>query len=71
MRSDKSKTIMKKKITALIDKLKEYLDIEDGLEELGRKLVYDSLPPPLSFEEAACSSKNGGDLLDNGIVYNK
>lgn len=62
---------MKKRVLTLIDKLKEYLDVEDGLEELGRKLVYDSMPPALSPEESSGSSKEGGDLLDNGVVYNK
>ncbi|XP_044749331.1 ribosomal oxygenase 1 [Coccinella septempunctata] len=71
LRSDKAKKIMRKKVTNLMEKLQEYLDIEDGIVELGRKLVYDSMPPALSSEELVGSSIQGGDLLDNGLVYNK
>ncbi|KAK9870207.1 hypothetical protein WA026_006290 [Henosepilachna vigintioctopunctata] len=58
-------------VSSLMDKLKSHLDIDGGIAELGRKLVYNSMPPVLSKEEQACSSKHDGDMLDNGIVYNK
>ncbi|KAL3266727.1 hypothetical protein HHI36_010888 [Cryptolaemus montrouzieri] len=71
LRKDDAKQIVRNQVSALIEKLKDYLDVDVGIAQLGRRLVYDSMPPVLSAEEIACSSKQDGDLLDDGVVFNK
>lgn len=49
----------------------DYVDIDTAADELGRKFMYDSLPPVPTDEEKAVSCRGDGDYLSGGKVYNR
>nr|CAH7755253.1 unnamed protein product [Callosobruchus chinensis] len=51
--------------------LTRYVDVDEGADKLGRKFMYDSLPPVLSRPEATYTSKYDGDFMRDGKVLNR
>ncbi|KAI5754505.1 hypothetical protein M8J77_009085 [Diaphorina citri] len=62
---------MKENLKDLLAKLVEYVDLDDGVDEMGKQLMHDALPPVLSPEELQCSVfENGLRMSQTGEVYN-
>ncbi|XP_022914586.2 ribosomal oxygenase 1 [Onthophagus taurus] len=55
----------------LIGKLSEYVSVDNGADQLGRKFMYDSLPPQLTESERVRTCKQDGDFLTNGKVVSR
>lgn len=62
---------MVNKVKSLIESLVNYIDVDVGADNLGRKFMHDAMPPLYSNEEAERSSKFDGDFLRNGKVFNR
>lgn len=66
---------MKQKLVAtvksLMTKMVNYLEIDGAADQLGRKFMYDSLPPVLTPEEVRLSVKGDGERLAKGKVVNR
>lgn len=60
-----------KKVKYLLQKMIDYVDVDQAADKLGRKLIYDSMPPVLSKVEARYTSKYDGDYMKEGKVYNR
>lgn len=60
-----------KKVKYLLQKMIDYVDVDQAADKLGRKLIYDSMPPVLSKVEAKYTSKYDGDYMKDGKVFNR
>lgn len=60
-----------KKIDNLLNKLKEHINVDDAVDELGRKFMHDAMPPFLLDGEVCRTSKEDGERLINGQVVNR
>lgn len=59
------------KVKKLMETLINYVDIDNAADKLGRKFIYDSMPPVMSQNEENCTSKEDGDFLRDGNVLNR
>lgn len=51
--------------------LTNYADIDQAVDKLGRKFIYDSMPPILSKKEVRHTSRLDGDFMKNGRIFNR
>lgn len=58
------------KVRELMHKLVDYASVDMAADQLGRKFMYEALPPHLAVTERGRSSKEDGDRMENGIVSN-
>ncbi|CAH2008944.1 unnamed protein product [Acanthoscelides obtectus] len=58
-------------VKSLMKILAKYVDVDEGADKLGRKFMYDSLPPVLSKPEARYTSKYDGDFMRDGKILNR
>ncbi|CAG9865116.1 unnamed protein product [Phyllotreta striolata] len=70
LKSEKRKSLIEN-VNKLIDTLKEYVNVDLAADALGRRLMYDSMPPFLSTEEANFTSKYDGDFMQDGKIVNR
>ncbi|XP_063923209.1 ribosomal oxygenase 1 [Zophobas morio] len=68
--TSKEKDIFKAKVESLLHSLMKYVDIDLAVDLMGRKFMYDSMPPVLSKNEVKRSSADG-PYLNNGCIVNK
>lgn len=68
--SDKRKCIINK-VKSLVGTLVDYIDVDSAADNLGRKFMYDAMPPLYSTEEAEHSCLYDGDVMKNGKVFNR
>lgn len=54
----------------LVVKMVNHISIDEGVDQLGRKFMYDSLPPVLTSAEKSLSVREDGEYLSNGRIYN-
>lgn len=57
-------------VKELMHKLVDYASVDIAADQMGRKFMYEALPPNLSVSEKERSSKDDGDRMENGIVKN-
>lgn len=55
----------------LMAKMIDHIDINMAADQLGRKFMYDSLPPVLTNEEKLHTVRNDGEVLVDGKVFNR
>ncbi|CAG9770864.1 unnamed protein product [Ceutorhynchus assimilis] len=67
----KNRKLIINKIKSLTSSLVDYLDVDSAADNLGRKFMYDAMPPLFSKEEAKFSCKFDGDFMANGVVRNR
>ncbi|KRT78949.1 hypothetical protein AMK59_6874, partial [Oryctes borbonicus] len=58
------------KVKELMHKMVDYALVDAAADQLGRKFMYEALPPHLSSAEKERSSKEDGDRMENGVVTN-
>ncbi|XP_072382139.1 bifunctional lysine-specific demethylase and histidyl-hydroxylase NO66 isoform X2 [Diabrotica undecimpunctata] len=58
-------------IQKLFDSLRDYIDIDKAADQLGRRFMYDSMPPVLSKQEIFHTSKYDGDIMKEGKILNR
>ncbi|CAG9831345.1 unnamed protein product [Diabrotica balteata] len=58
-------------IQKLFDSLRDYIDIDKAADQLGRRFMYDSMPPVLSKQEIFHTSKYDGDIMKEGKIFNR
>lgn len=68
--SEERKCIIKK-VKHLLEKVIDYVDVDQAADKLGKKFMYDSMPPVLSKVEARYTSKYDGDYMKEGKVFNR
>lgn len=72
MKHDKeNRTQVISTVKTLLLKMLDHLDVDTAADQLGRKFMYDSLPPVLTNEEKLCSVRNDGEFLVDGKVHNR
>lgn len=59
------------RVTQLMTKLLKYIDVDTAADELGRKFMYDSVPPVLNSDEEDHSVRGDGEYLEKGKVHNR
>lgn len=59
------------KVKYLMLQLINYVDMDQAADKLGRKFMYDSMPPVLSKLEVKYTSKYDGDYMQDGKVFNR
>ncbi|KAJ8913459.1 hypothetical protein NQ315_013838 [Exocentrus adspersus] len=59
------------KVQTLMETLINHVDVDQAADKLGRKFMYDSMPPLMKKTEAICSSKYDGDYMTDGKVFNR
>jgi lysine-specific demethylase/histidyl-hydroxylase NO66 len=69
--SSRGRNLVTRKVQDLICSLVNYMDIDIAADLLGRKFMYDSMPPILSKSEMGRTSKEDGPYLDKGKVVNR
>lgn len=57
-------------VKELMHKLVDYVSVDTAADQLGRKFMYEALPPNLASHEKQRSSKEDGDRMENGVVKN-
>uniref|UniRef100_A0A6P7FY85 Bifunctional lysine-specific demethylase and histidyl-hydroxylase n=1 Tax=Diabrotica virgifera virgifera TaxID=50390 RepID=A0A6P7FY85_DIAVI len=62
---------IKAEIEKLFDSLRDYIDIDKAADQLGRRFMYDSMPPTLSKQEVCHTSKYDGDIMKDGKIFNR
>lgn len=67
----KDRKAVTSKIKDLMNSLINYVDIDSAADQLGKKFMYDSMPPVLSKSEMERTSKADGPYLKNGAVTNR
>ncbi|CAH1174149.1 unnamed protein product [Phaedon cochleariae] len=67
----KERKAMEKNMEKLVKDLVNYMDIDLAADKLGRKFMYDSMPPVLSKQEVYYTSKYDGDFMRDGKIYNR
>lgn len=65
------RTKIEQKVTYLLQKMINYVDVDQAADKLGKKFIYDSMPPVLSKMEAKFTSKYDGDYMKDGKVLNR
>lgn len=67
------RSLLEEDIKKMSAELVNYIldNIDHGVDQLGRKLMHDSMPPRLSHKEEAGSVKEFGDIIKDGKVLNK
>lgn len=60
-----------KQVKTLMQKMINYMDVDQAADKLGRKFIYDSMPPILSKMEVKYTSKYDGDYMQEGKVHNR
>lgn len=70
IKSTEKDTIINK-VKHLMQKMIEFVDVDQAADKLGRRFIYDSMPPVLSKVEVKYTSKYDGDYMQNGKVYNR
>lgn len=68
--SEERKCIIKK-VKHLLQRVIDYVDVDQAADKLGKKFIYDSMPPVLSKVEARYTSKYDGDYMKEGQVFNR
>lgn len=68
--SDERYTIVSN-VKSLMQEVINYIDVDQAADKLGRKFIYDSMPPILSKMEVKYTSKYDGDYMNDGKVYNR
>ncbi|KAJ8945086.1 hypothetical protein NQ318_005266 [Aromia moschata] len=58
-------------VEKLMQTLISYVDVDQAADKLGRKFMYDSMPPVLSKREAIHTSKYDGDFMKEGKILNR
>ncbi|XP_056635922.1 ribosomal oxygenase 1 isoform X1 [Diorhabda sublineata] len=69
-KSKERKRIMQN-VEKLLESLKKYVDVDGAADQLGRKFMYDSMPPILSKQEVNYTSKCDGDYMKDGKIFNR
>ncbi|KAJ8984383.1 hypothetical protein NQ317_003531 [Molorchus minor] len=69
--SSKERSFIINKVEALMQTLTEYVDVDQAADKLGKKFMYDSMPPVLSKREAIHTAKYDGDFMRDGKVLNR
>ncbi|RZC05003.1 bifunctional lysine-specific demethylase and histidyl-hydroxylase NO66, partial [Asbolus verrucosus] len=69
--SSQDRTYMIQNVQDLLQSLVKYIDIDNAADQLGKKLMYDSMPPIWSGSEIKRSVKGDGAYLKNGKVLNR
>ncbi|KAJ8926428.1 hypothetical protein NQ314_021216 [Rhamnusium bicolor] len=59
------------KVNKLMQTLINYVDVDQAADKLGRKFMYDSMPPILSKREVMHTSKYDGDYMKDGKILNR
>lgn len=62
---------MLEEVDNLFNKLKKYVSIDDAADRLGRRFMYDSMPPYVYKNEKYRTSKYDGEYLINGQLTNR
>lgn len=62
---------MLSKIEVLFDKLKKYMAVDNAADQLGRKFMYDSMPPVLLDNEKSRTCREDGEHLVNGRLTHR
>lgn len=65
------RTAVAKKVHKLIKVLANYADIDQAADKLGKKFMYDSMPPVLAKKEVRHTSRLDGDFMKNGKILNR
>nr|XP_023028175.1 ribosomal oxygenase 1-like [Leptinotarsa decemlineata] len=65
------RSAIKANVQKLMKSLSKHVDIDQAADQLGRKFMYDSLPPVLSKQEVNYTSKYDGDFMKDGKVFNR
>lgn len=66
-----TKKKMFKTVQNLMVALSKYVDVDSAVDQLGRKFMYDALPPALISSEKSVSVAGDGERMFNGKVYNR
>ncbi|XP_043494934.1 ribosomal oxygenase 1 [Polistes fuscatus] len=68
---DDFRTSLKHSVNFLMDKIKNYLDIDKAVDEMFQKQIHDFLPPFLLKNEKICTSILDGErMIAEGVVEN-
>ncbi|XP_044254065.1 ribosomal oxygenase 1 [Tribolium madens] len=67
----KNRKFLTSKIKNLMNCLINYVDIDHAADQLGKKFMYDSMPPILAKSETGRTSKADGPVLKDGVVTNR
>uniref|UniRef100_V5GN51 Bifunctional lysine-specific demethylase and histidyl-hydroxylase n=1 Tax=Anoplophora glabripennis TaxID=217634 RepID=V5GN51_ANOGL len=59
------------KVQSLMMTLISYADVDQAADKLGRKFMYDSMPPVLAKKEIRHTSKLDGDFMKSGKIFNR
>ncbi|KAG5885569.1 hypothetical protein JTB14_003767 [Gonioctena quinquepunctata] len=67
----REKKAIKTNVRKLMRSLADYVDVDGAADQLGRKFMYDSMPPVLSKQEVNYTSKYDGDYMKDGKICNR
>lgn len=71
-RASAERTLLKKTLRGLVARLGEYVDLDLGVDEMGKQMVHEALPPVLSSDELQCSVfENGMRIAEDGRIVNQ
>lgn len=67
----KERTTVINKVQKLMKTLISFADVDQAADKLGRKFMYDSMPPVLAKKEVGHTSRLDGDFMKDGKIYNR
>ena len=67
----KKRSVFIKKATELISKMINNVPVDHAADMMGKKFIWDSLPPVLTEVEQTLTSAKDGEYMENGEVLNR